>query len=126
MAGTYELFVKTDFAAAHCLNGYEGNCSRVHGHNWTVTLFLICGELDAVGIGVDFRKIKAELAAIIGRLDHKNLNGLEPFRDRNPTSENIARFIYREAAEKINSGSIRVSRVTVSETGSTGATYWED
>jgi 6-pyruvoyltetrahydropterin/6-carboxytetrahydropterin synthase len=126
MAGTYELFVKTDFSAAHCLKGYEGNCSRVHGHNWTVTLFLKCGELDEIGIGVDFRKIKTELAAIIGRLDHKNLNDLEPFRDRNPTSENIARFVYREAAKKINSGSIRVSRVTVSETGSTGATYWED
>lgn len=125
MAGTYELFVKTDFSAAHCLKGYEGNCSRVHGHNWTATLYLECGELDAIGIGVDFRKIKSELTTIIGRLDHKNLNDLEPFRDSNPTSENIARFIYREAEKKINSGSIRVSRVTVSETGSTGATYRE-
>lgn len=126
MAGIYELFVKTDFSAAHCLKGYEGNCSRVHGHNWTVTLFLKCGELDAIGIGVDFRKIKNDLADIIVRLDHKNLNDLEPFRDKNPTSENIARFVYREAAKKINSESIRVSRVTVSETGNTGATYWEE
>lgn len=126
MAGIYELFVKTDFSAAHCLKGYKGNCSRVHGHNWTVTLFLKCGELDAIGIGVDFRKIKNDLADIIVRLDHKNLNDLEPFRDKNPTSENIARFVYREAAKKINSESIRVSRVTVSETGNTGATYWEE
>lgn len=126
MAGIYELFVKENFSAAHCLRGYEGNCSRVHGHNWTVTLFLTCGELDEIGMGVDFRKIKQELADIISRLDHKNLNDLESFQDRNPTSENIARFVYREAAENINSGSVRVSRVTVSETGNTGATYWED
>ncbi len=126
MPGIYELFVKADFAAAHCLKGYEGNCSRVHGHNWTVTLFLTCGELDEIGIGIDFRKIKSQLADIIGRLDHKDLNSLDPFRDKNPTSENIARFIFREAAKNVNSGSVRVSRVTVSETGNTGATYWED
>ncbi len=126
MPGNYELFVKADFSAAHCLNGYEGNCSRVHGHNWTVTLFLKCGGLDEIGIGIDFRKIKLKLADIIGRLDHKDLNSLEPFRDTNPTSENIARFVYREAAKTINSASVRVSRVTVSETGNTGATYWED
>lgn len=126
MPGTYELFVTAEFSAAHCLRGYEGNCSRVHGHNWTVTIFLTCGELDKIGIGIDFRKVKSELADIIGRLDHKDLNSLGPFRDTNPTSENIARFIYREAAGKINSGPVRVARVTVSETGNTGATYWED
>lgn len=126
MPGIYELFVKADFSAAHRLKGYEGNCSRVHGHNWTVTLFLECGGLDEIGMGIDFRKIKSELAQIIGRLDHKDLSSLEQFRGANPTSENIARFVYREAARKINSGPVRVSRVTVSETGSTGATYWEE
>ena len=92
MAGIYELYVEADFAAAHCLEGYEGNCSRVHGHNWRVSVYLKCRELDSVGIGLDFRQIRKDLQDLLDGLDHKHLNDLEPFRAINPTSENIARY----------------------------------
>lgn len=126
MPECYELFVEAGFSAAHCLKGYEGNCSRVHGHNWKVTLYVKCRELNRIGIGVDYRQIKRQLQEVLEGLDHKDLGELAPFRDVNPTSENIARYIYRELAGKIGSDEVSVSRVTVSETGSTGASYWEE
>lgn len=126
MAGIYELYVEAGFAAAHCLEGYEGNCSRVHGHNWRVRVYLKCRELDSVGIGLDFRQIRKDLQDLLDGLDHKHLNDLEPFRAINPTSENIARYLYGELTGKINSGEVSVSRVRVSETGNTGVTYWEE
>ncbi len=126
MAEKYEIHVKTDFSAAHCLRGYEGNCERVHGHNWTVEVFVRCLRLNEIGIGMDFRDVKKTLGLVVEKLDHQHLNDLSVFRELNPTSENVARFIYRELSALINSGAVKVSKVKVSETPGAGVYYWED
>ena len=46
--------ILTDFAAAHFLRGYEGECSRLHGHNWKVEVQVTTTTLDDVGMGMDF------------------------------------------------------------------------
>ncbi len=126
MAEKYEIHVKTDFSAAHCLRGYEGNCERVHGHNWTVEVFVRCLRLNEIGIGIDFRDVKKSLNQVVEKLDHQHLNDLSVFRELNPTSENVAQFIYRELSALINSGAVKVSKVKVSETPGAGVYYWED
>ncbi len=126
MAETYEIHVKADFSAAHCLRGYEGNCERVHGHNWTVEVFVRCPRLNEIGIGIDFRDVKKSLGHVVEKLDHRHLNDLSVFRELNPTSENVARFIYRELGALLNSGAVKVSKVKVSETPGAGVYYWED
>jgi 6-pyruvoyltetrahydropterin/6-carboxytetrahydropterin synthase len=63
---------------------------------------------------------------VVAHLDHFNLNDLEPFRNVNPSSENIARFLYGELSKKLNSESARISKVKVSETPGAGACYWEE
>jgi len=45
MSGVYEIYVKDHFAAAHSLKGYDGNCSRIHGHNWIVEAYIQCTKL---------------------------------------------------------------------------------
>lgn len=126
MAGIFEIYVKTDFAAAHSLRGYPGDCAQIHGHNWDVEVFVRCSELDEIGIGIDFRDIKQIVNEILEDLDHSNLNDLPAFKDINPTSENIARFLYKKISKKLNTGAVKVSRVTVSETPNAGASYWEE
>jgi 6-pyruvoyltetrahydropterin/6-carboxytetrahydropterin synthase len=59
-------------------------------------------------------------------LDHFNLNDLPAFQNINPSSENIAKFLYREIGKKLNSDVIKVSKVKVSETPGAGAFYWEE
>jgi len=124
--GVFEICVEAQFSAAHSLRGYQGNCAQMHGHNWIVEVFVKCRELNDIGIGIDFRDIRQAIKNIINDLDHSCLNEHPEFKDTNPSSENIARFLYRRLGEKINSDNVKVSKVKVSETRSAGAYYWED
>ena len=126
MPGIFEIYVTTEFSAAHFLHGYPGNCSQVHGHNWTVEVFIRCRELNEIGIGIDFREVKRTVRESIENLDHSCLNEHPAFTKLNPSSENIAKFLYRELSARINSENARISRVKVSETPNTGAYYWEE
>ena len=126
MSGIYEVYVKTHFSAAHALKGYLGDCARLHGHNWIIEAFVRCKDLDDIGIGIDFRDIKKGVKDVLEGLDHFNLNELPAFKDENPTSENIAKFIYKELSKKLNSAAVKISKVKVSETPGAGAFYWEE
>ena len=122
----FELDVIREFSSAHCLKGYCGNCSEKHGHNWSVQVFIRSEKLDEIGIAVDFKALKRELDALLGELDHKDLNSIPPFDKLNPTSENIAMYIYKRLAEKLNGNGVKVYRVRVGENASSGASYFED
>ena len=126
MIGVFEVYVKTYFSAAHSLKGYQGDCARIHGHNWIIEVFVKCKELDEIGIGVDFRDVKQAVKDVLQGLDHFNLNEVPAFKDVNPSSENIARFLYEELREKLNSDVVKVSRVKVCATPGAGASYWEE
>ncbi len=122
----FELDVIREFSSAHCLKGYCGNCSEKHGHNWSVQVFIRSEKLDEIGIAVDFKALKRELDALLGELDHKDLNTIPPFDKLNPTSENIAMYIYKRLSEKLNGNGVKVYRVRVGENASSGASYFED
>ena len=122
----FELDVIREFSSAHCLKGYCGNCSEKHGHNWSVQVFIRSEKLDEIGIAVDFKALKRELDALLGELDHKDLNSIPPFDKLNPTSENIAMYIYKRLSEKLNGNGVKVYRVRVGEKASSGASYFED
>ncbi len=123
--GSYALTVSASFAAAHRLREYAGNCERLHGHNWRVEATVEAPELDALGMAVDFRVIKAELSAVLGRLDHGFLNEIAPFDARNPSSENLARYVFEELKGRIPAPA-RVRRVAVWESEDARAEYSEE
>lgn len=115
----FELTVKRRFAAAHRLEGYEGQCSALHGHTWTVEVVVTGRRLDSCGMLVDFKTLKEVIDGVIRQFDHSYLNELEYFNrgqgKMNPTAENLAAYIYREVKEalaKINPdvspGSVRI------------------
>ncbi len=122
----YELTVDSHFDAAHCLEGYTGECSRIHGHTWSVSVTIAEKKLGELGLGIDFRDIAAVLDEIVGRFDHKNLNDLDVFSDVNPTAENIARFLFGLLSEKINNETASVISVTVGESYRSRVTYRKD
>ncbi len=122
----FEVFVRTHFSAAHRLADYQGDCARLHGHNWEVTVTLGAQELDAIGLAVDFRELKQELGGLMGELDHSELNQHPELADVNPTCEVIARFLYRRLAAHFSGGhKARVLRVQVCETPGAGVVYYE-
>lgn len=126
MTARYTMKILTDFAAAHFLREYAGECSRLHGHNWKVEVQVTTTELDKIGMGMDFKVIKAATKDVIGRLDHRNLNELPPFDAINPTAENISAYLYREIGNQLNAAGIKVSSVTLWETDRACVTYSED
>ena len=115
-----------DFAAAHLLRDYDGVCNRLHGHNWKVEVQVTASTLDSVGMGMDFKVIKDATRALIGKLDHRNLNEIPPFDKINPTAENISAYLYKELSDTLNTDGIKVSTVTLWETDRACVTYSED
>ena len=122
----YELDITREFSAAHMLKGYDGLCSNLHGHNWTVQVFIQATALDDIGIAADFTVIKRVLTEILSQFDHKYLNELPEFQDINPTSENIARIIFEKLAPAVAKPGIKLDRVRVCESPTSGATYRPD
>lgn len=126
MSALYTIKIITDFAAAHLLRGYAGECSRLHGHNWKVEVEVIAQGLNEVGMGMDFKDIKASTRELIGSMDHRNLNDLPPFDKINPTAENIAAHIYKTLAAKLNDERAQVSAITIWETERACVKYTEE
>ena len=120
----YEVTVEGSFSAAHNLRGYKKKCEKLHGHNWKVRVGILGTKLDRTGMLIDFRDVKDYLERILDKLDHKYLNEISHFKVTNPTSENIARFIYNELKAKLESSRYRVTSVTVWESDTTSATYF--
>ncbi len=125
--GVYLLTVTLDFAAAHCLRNYGGACENLHGHNFIVEAVVRGVELDPdVEILMDFKELKAMLKEVLSVLDHAHLNDVPWFRKRNPSSENLARYIYGELAAGLEGRSVSLQSVSVSEKASSKATYFEE
>lgn len=115
-----ELFKEFTFEAAHRLPGVppDHRCARLHGHSYRVQIH-VSGEVEPVsGMVMDFADIKAAFKPIIDEhLDHYYLNdvpGLE-----NPTSENLARWIW----QRISSALPQLSAIEVRETCTSGVIY---
>ncbi|MFQ5449979.1 MAG: 6-pyruvoyl tetrahydropterin synthase family protein [Nitrospinaceae bacterium] len=121
----YEVKINTRFSAAHQLRGYDGKYENLHGHNWGATVIVEAGELDSIGVGMDFMKLKEQVEAILARLDYQNINEVPPFDQLNPSAENIARWLFQELSAEVNAGTIRVKRVEIREMDDCGAAYFE-
>lgn len=122
----YKLMVETTFSAAHQLRGYKGRCERLHGHNWKVQVHVTAERLNEIDIAIDFHELKSLSNEVISSLDHSILNEIFPFTEKNPSSENIAKWVYDSLRKKIYDGNIRLSAVTVWESENSSATYYED
>jgi 6-pyruvoyltetrahydropterin/6-carboxytetrahydropterin synthase len=119
----YEIAIKQSFSAAHALNGVGGTCEKLHGHNFTVEVFVSSHELNESGIVIDFRILKEWTDEVLKELDHKYLNEINYFKDFSSSSENIARFIYDRISERVTIHNLAVSKVTVWESEDARVTY---
>ncbi len=114
-----DIFKAFTLESAHRLPNLPADhkCSRIHGHSFRVELH-VSGAVDArLGWVLDFADIKAAFQPLFEQLDHRYLNevaGLE-----NPTSENLAKWIWR----RVKPGLPLLSKVVVHETCTCGCVY---
>jgi 6-pyruvoyltetrahydropterin/6-carboxytetrahydropterin synthase len=117
----FEVKIESHFSAAHHLLNYEGECENQHGHNWKVEVYAQSEKLNESNILIDFKVLKKKLNEIIDRLDHKDINELEDFKDISPSSEILAKYIYIALKKEIS----ELTKVSVWETDRACASYWE-
>jgi 6-pyruvoyltetrahydropterin/6-carboxytetrahydropterin synthase len=124
----FEITVEDTFAAGHYLRDYKGKCEKPHGHNYKVRVTMHGQTLDRAGLLVDFKDLREVMRHVIDRLDHQMINELEPFTTVNPSAENLAKYFYDETNTnliKATQGRVKVKDVTIWETDTTTATYFE-
>ena len=130
----YRVTREIRFCYGHRLLNHDGKCRHLHGHNGRAVIALAAERLDALGMVVDFSRIKHVVSAWIdAHLDHRMLlhrddpalpllrqQGEPVFvLDVNPTAENIARLIYDYTASQ----GFPVVEVHLWETDDCFATY---
>ena len=114
-----EIFKEFTFEAAHRLPNVppEHKCARLHGHSFRVEVH-VSGPLDPhLGWVMDFADVKAAFRPVHDRLDHRYLNEIEGLE--NPTSENLARWIWERLAPTLPG----LSKIVVRETCTSGCVY---
>mgnify|MGYP006294752629 CR=1 FL=1 len=123
----FELAVEHTISAGHQLRGYEGKCEHCHGHNWRIRLEVAAEAVDALGLVLDFGVLKRLLEDVLDPYDHVMLNELPDFRDVNPSSEHLARLVFRRCRERLAHGhpEARVIAVTVWESPRARVRYHE-
>ncbi len=121
----YEVTIKKSFSAAHVLKEIGGKCEDLHGHNFLVEVSVAGDALNGEDLLIDFRDLKKWINEILDHLDHKYLNEVEAFKDINPSSDRVAKFINDRRTKKIQTMNLdlMVSRVTVWESDNARVTY---
>ncbi len=114
------------FSAAHNLRGYKGKCEKLHGHNWKVEVEVTGPKLNKLGMLMDFHDIKDELQAVLDKFDHAYLNEVPPFNKINPTSENLAKYVFDDLNLKLKTYNLKLHSITVWESDTSSASYTED
>ena len=129
----FTIFKDFTFAAAHFIRGHTGGCENLHGHNYRVRVHVSAKRLDALGMVVDFADLKAVMGQVLDPFDHRVINEVAPFTERNTTAELFSEFVYEQVAiglgrrlvEELGDDPdrVRVTRVEVWENDRSCAVY---
>ena len=124
--GIFRLTITDEFSSAHCLRNYNGPCEALHGHNFVVEAVFEGDRLTQdTEMLLDFKDLKGLLKEVLHKLDHVHLNNVPYFQRRNPTAENLARYIYWELGRLMEGSAAKVAEVSVFEKSTSKATYLE-
>lgn len=117
-----DVFKEFTFEAAHLLPNVppDHKCRRLHGHSFRVEVHVRGEVARETGWVVDFADIKRAFTPLRRQLDHHYLNEIEGLS--NPTSENIARWIWNKLLPELPG----LCKVVVHETCTSGCVYRGD
>jgi 6-pyruvoyltetrahydropterin/6-carboxytetrahydropterin synthase len=113
----YKVFT---IEAAHRLPNVppDHKCARLHGHSFQIEVHVSGPVGEESGWVMDFADVKAAFQPVFDLLDHNYLNDIPGLE--NPTSENFARWLWRELQPRLP----LLSKVVVCETCTSGCVYF--
>jgi len=109
----FTVGIETQFKAWHSIPLPDGTKEPEHEHFWAVEVE-VCGEIDKNGMVINFAQIKSRLLEVTSRLNETVLNESDYFKDKCPTAENVAVFIFTRLYP-ILPETVQLKRVKVSE-----------
>ncbi len=121
----YEVTVTTTISASHHLRGYNGKCENAHGHNYKLEATVRTDKIDNTGLALDFGVLRERLNEVTDKFDHTDLNKTDEFKEINPSSENVARVIYKQLQTTIKEIHVQLISVRVCETEGSCVIYYE-
>ena len=124
----HTIFKDFSFSAAHAIRGHTRGCQNLHGHNYRVRVHLRAGRLDHLGMVLDFADLKEMMQEILGPFDHRVINDIPPFDERNTTAELFSEYVFQEVARRLadrgeDRDRVRVARVEVWENDTACAVF---
>jgi len=120
----YEITVHSYFSGAHRLRYLHGKCEELHGHNWKVEVSVVSNRLGKEGTVLDFGILKQRLEKVLKQLDHTFLNDLPYFSGIEPSSENIAKYIFDRLKNELKGQPGVLKKVSAWESETSRATYF--
>lgn len=113
-----EIFKIFNIEAAHLLPNVPADhkCRRLHGHSYKIEVH-VQGMVNDDGWIMDFADITKIFQPLFNQLDHHYLNEVEGLS--NPTSENLARWVW----ERLRPNLSGLSKVVINETCTSGCIY---
>ena len=120
----YEITVHSYFSGAHRLRYLHGKCEELHGHNWKVEVSVVSNRLGKEGTVLDFGILKQRLEKVLKALDHTFLNDLPYFSGIEPSSENIAKYIFDRLKNELKGQPGVLKKVSAWESETSRATYF--
>jgi 6-pyruvoyltetrahydropterin/6-carboxytetrahydropterin synthase len=120
----HTIFKDFTFAAAHSIRGHTRGCENLHGHNYRVRVHLRTEQLDHLGMVLDFADLKEMMQEILGPFDHRVINDIPPFDERNTTAELFSEYVFQEVSRRLqDQDRVRVARVEVWENDTACAVF---
>lgn len=120
----HTIFKDFTFSAAHAIRGHTRGCQNLHGHNYRVRVHLRAQRLDELGMVLDFADLKEIMEEILGPFDHRVINDIPPFDQRNTTAELFSQYVFDEVERRLAAQErVRVIRVEVWENDTACAVY---
>ncbi len=120
----YKIKVLSHFSGAHRLRYLHGKCEELHGHNWKVEVSVASNRLNKEGVVIDFNMLKQKVEKVLEPLDHTYLNDLPHFSGREPSSENIAKYVFDRLRGELKGRQVVLKEVTAWESETSCATYF--
>ena len=119
----YLIKILSHFSGAHRLRYLHGKCEELHGHNWKVEVSVTARRLNKEGIVIDFQVLKQKVEKVLKTLDHTFLNDLPYFSRKEPSSENIAKYVFDRLKAELKRHPAILKEVTAWESETSSATY---
>ena len=116
---TMEIYKEFSFDSAHFLPNIpkENKCSQIHGHTYSLRVYVKGNPTEEQGWIMDFKELKNYVLPFIEKIDHKLLNDVDGLK--NPTAENIVIWFWQNLKPVMP----LLSRIELKETAASGVIY---